>query len=333
MTKIRRSLVPVLLLATVALSSSNVLPLVSINKLEPEQLGLESQQDDNIFSFRNHPRNILNDIFYTVSIATSQNNKQNKVQKVPQLQYVDIGNNPIEDDPNISNKRDKYNGEGFRKEQWHNYPRQLDRLHKYLYEHHNSDKRNPDPDDPNVTDDYIDGTILENTNDVKTNEIQTNSNDDMRNGYDTVVAVTNPFLIFKIRLACLNSEVKDSNVNKYSQVALSEPEYIPGNKDEENYIDNAIYPQNTASKVKREEVAPQNTQIAESTMTKNQAVKKRIFSLWSRLQSFNHKGHELQHRRHLHAFYGLPDGDTGGVLTAETRATFLRPPGSPLRWG
>ncbi|XP_028156402.1 uncharacterized protein LOC114349985 [Ostrinia furnacalis] len=328
----RRSLVPVLLLTTVALSSSNVLPLVSINKIDAEQLGLGSRQDDNIFSFRNHPRNILNDIFYTVSIATSQNGKQNKVQKLPQLQYVD--NNQMNDEPIKSNKKDKYNGEGYRKEQWHNYPRQLDRLHKYLYEHHNADKRNPDPDDPNATEDYADGPVQENSNEVKANELQTISNDDLKNEYDAVVAVANPFLIFKIRLACLNSNLKDNNVNKYSEIAASDPEYIPGNRDEENYIENEINPQNSVTKVKREEMAPQITQVSESNMTKNRAVKKRIFSLWSRLQSFNHKGHELQHRRHLHAFYGLPDGgDTGGVLTAETRATFLRPPGSPLRWG
>ncbi|XP_063837172.1 uncharacterized protein LOC135086317 [Ostrinia nubilalis] len=332
MTKMRRSLVPVLLLTTVALSSSNVLPLVSINKIDAEQLGLGSQQDDNIFSFRNHPRNILNDIFYTVSIATSQNGRQNKVQKLPQLQYVD--NNQINDEPIKSNKKDKYNGEGYRKEQWHNYPRQLDRLHKYLYEHHNADKRNPDPDDPYATDDYADGPVQKNSNEVKANEMQTNNNDDLQNEYDAVVAVANPFLIFKIRLACLNSNLKDNNVNKYSEIAASDPEYIPGNRDEENYIENEINPQNSVTKVKREEMAPQITQVSESNMTKNRAVKKRIFSLWSRLQSFNHKGHELQHRRHLHAFYGLPDGgDTGGVLTAETRATFLRPPGSPLRWG
>lgn len=68
--------------------------------------------------------------------------------------------------------------------------------------------------------------------------------------------------------------------------------------------------------------------------TQTRAVHKRIFSLWSRLQSLNHKGHELQHRRHLHAFYGLPDSDGGGgTLTAQTRATLMRPPGSPLRWG
>lgn len=69
---------------------------------------------------------------------------------------------------------------------------------------------------------------------------------------------------------------------------------------------------------------------------KNRKVRKRIFSLWSRLQSLNHKGHELQHRRHLYALYGHPDSEgagSGGALTAETRATFMRPPGSPLRWG
>lgn len=73
--------------------------------------------------------------------------------------------------------------------------------------------------------------------------------------------------------------------------------------------------------------------LAENPLTNNKSVEKRIFSLWSRLQGLSPKGHELHHRRHLHAFYGMPDSESGGTLTAETRATFMRPPGSPLRWG
>lgn len=73
--------------------------------------------------------------------------------------------------------------------------------------------------------------------------------------------------------------------------------------------------------------------LAGNSSGRKKAVKKRLFSLWSRLQSLSHRGHELHHRRHLHAFYGLPDNKGNGIVTAQTRATFVRPPGSPLRWG
>ncbi|CAG9783144.1 unnamed protein product [Diatraea saccharalis] len=320
--QIRHSLVPVLLLATVAFSSSNVLPVLSINQLESEPVGLKGQLNDNILSNRNEPRNILNDIFYTISIATPLDKKQQN-----ELQYMDINNNTPDDESYIFNREGAYNGEGFRKEQWHNYPRQLDRLHEYLYEHHNTDKRNPDPGGPY---DYNDDTAQINLdNELKTNEFHLSTKDE--NGYET--AAISPFLIFKIHLACLNNKLKNTNANSAPHFSLSEPEYIPNDKKE--MYENDKNPEVSVTKVKREEESGlQNVDIPGNSITKNRAVKKRIFSLWSRLQSFNHKGHELQHRRHLHAFYGLPEGDGGGgVLTAETRATFMRPPGSPLRWG
>ncbi|RVE43513.1 hypothetical protein evm_011847 [Chilo suppressalis] len=319
--QIRQSLVPVLLLATVAISTSNVLPVLSINQLETEPADFDGQLNDNIFRInRNEPRNILNDIFYTISITTPQNNRQ-----IKELQYVDIdNNNKPEDESNIMNREDVYNGEGFRKEQWHNYPRQLDRLHEYL----NTNKRTPDPDDPY---DDNDGTPEPNqNNEVNTNEFHLTTKDE--NGYESVIAATNPFLIFKIHLACLNDKLKNTNINSATDYMSSEPEYIPNDKKE--IYESVINPEVSVTKVKREEEhSPQSTGVSDNSITKNRAVKKRIFSLWSRLQSFNHKGHELQHRRHLHAYYGLPDGGGGGVLTAETRATFMRPPGSPLRWG
>ncbi|XP_048005557.1 uncharacterized protein LOC125241233 [Leguminivora glycinivorella] len=61
-------------------------------------------------------------------------------------------------------------------------------------------------------------------------------------------------------------------------------------------------------------------------------VQKKLFSFWSRLQALSHKGRQLPTRRHTFAFYG-PDDTRDGPLTAETRASHLRPPGQPLRWG
>lgn len=62
--------------------------------------------------------------------------------------------------------------------------------------------------------------------------------------------------------------------------------------------------------------------------------KRRMFSMWSRLQSLNPKGHELHHRRHMHAYYIQSAADSNsGIVNAVVPRTPSRPPGSPLRWG
>ncbi|KAL4706842.1 hypothetical protein ACJJTC_010076 [Scirpophaga incertulas] len=318
------SFVPVLLLATVAFSSSNILPVLSIKQLEIDPDGLDSQKGDNTISNKLYPSNILNDVFYTVSIGSPQNDRR-------QLLYAENDNNILDYKSSVLNRIDTHNGEGFRKEQWHNYPRQLDRLHKYQNVYHQMDKHNSDPDDPNDYSDDTLGSILSN-NDAKSNDILLTAAND--NDNDLTKSADNPFLIFKIQLASLNDKLKKADSNKYTDISSGEPEYIADGSDKEQWFKDLMYPEVSVTKVKREEVNNVRLPvISDKSMTKNRGVKKRIFSLWSRLQSFNHKGHELQHRRHLHAFYGLPDSDGGGVLTAETRATFLRPPGSPLRWG
>ncbi|KAJ8734659.1 hypothetical protein PYW08_013909 [Mythimna loreyi] len=316
----RQYIVPVLLLTIVALSSSNVLPM-SVNDLNREQLSFDSQHNDNTFSDRYQTRNVIDEI-YKLYVAHDDKPGSNKLQ----LKYADADNNQNDDIFNIISKDDNYNGEGFRKEQWHNYPRQLDRLHQ-LYEH-NTDKRNFDPD-PNK--EYTEEVAPDNqeVND-KPNEIYLDSNTATDNVYDAVMAATNPLLILKMRLASLNKDIDNANAQYANLINLR----LGSNnlrEDEKNEFRNEN-PEVNVMKVKREGVASTQTDLSENR-TQNKAVNKRIFSLWSRLQSLNHKGHELQHRRHLHAFYGLPDSDGGGALTAETRATLMRPPGSPLRWG
>uniref|UniRef100_A0A2A4JJ50 Uncharacterized protein n=1 Tax=Heliothis virescens TaxID=7102 RepID=A0A2A4JJ50_HELVI len=318
----RQYIVPVLLLAIVALSSSNVLPM-SLNDLNREQVGFDSQHNDNAFSDRYPTRNILDEIYKMYVAQDNKPGSQNNLQ-----QKYDEDNNLNDDIYNILSKDDNYNGEGFRKEQWHNYPRQLDRLHQF-YEH-NTDKRNFDPDPNN------EGNIEEiapdnpDTNYI-TNEFHLDSNPGTNNVYDAVIGATNPLLILKMRLARLNKDIDNANAH-YANLINSGLESNNLREDEKNEFRNEN-PEANAIKVKREGVASsQNNELTDNP-TQNKTVNKRIFSLWSRLQSLNHKGHELQHRRHLHAFYGLPDSDGGGALTAETRATLMRPPGSPLRWG
>ncbi|XP_053600675.1 uncharacterized protein LOC128669689 isoform X2 [Plodia interpunctella] len=323
----RQSLVPVILLATVALSSSNVLPIMSINHLDSEPLGFNSP-NANTFKDNN---NILSGLFYKISVGTSLKDHLPKVQKLPEAKFEDFDNNRGEAKLNVLSKDESYNGEGYRKEQWHNYPRQLDRLHNYLYGQHRTDKRNPDPDNPD-NGNYELVPEIHRSNDLTTNELLLYNNGDTQNIYDTFFPNTNPFFILKIRLACLSNKLENTDLEKKYVQTLSEPDSSFDIKEDKVYR-NEINPSIDAVKVKREDVSESQSVDEGEPLNGKVTVKKRLFSLWSRLQSLNHKGHELHHRRHLHAFYGLPDGDGNGILTAETRASLMRPPGSPLRWG
>lgn len=229
----KQSLVPVLLLATVALSSSNVLPML------PDQestLGIDSQLHDNIFSDK------LNNIFYTVPFGTSQNNRQpSKISK-----YIDTNNDRADENfDGTVNKEDHFDGEGFRKEQWHNYPRQLDRLHKYLFEHYDS-SRLPDvfdSDDANDERDNRDSRM-----DDLTNEFHIASREG-HNIYDTVLAATNPLLILKIHLACLDNGVPSSEYSNHQDMEKLKSILEQTNGNENSLSSNEI---DLGLKVKRE---------------------------------------------------------------------------------
>ncbi|XP_072935941.1 uncharacterized protein [Epargyreus clarus] len=319
----RRYLLPVLLLTTVALSTSDILPILAIKQVEPELDSSEDQVNENTLDNR-HNNGLSNDILYKVSIGSTHDartpllipQKSNVVYLRENSQVEDVDNDRI-------NKKDKYDDEGFRKEQWHNYPRQLDRLQKYLYRHHQFDTvLNPEPDEPD--------DISKNIYEIATNEMNRPSNKNGHDILDTVVAAS-PLLILKIRLAYLKNDLQSTDLNEDIDTVPIEliPNSIVDEKDEE-----VIDPIISAIKVKREGISnTKGTGFSDKATNSKKTVKKRIFSLWSRLQSLSHKGHELQHRRHLHAFYGFPDDGSGGgsALTAETRASFIRPPGSPLR--
>lgn len=314
----------VLLLATVALSSSNVLPIFE-KQLNKESYDFDGRYNDNIRSNRYQTKNALNEI-YKFYVTKENNPTRDKLQ----FMFTDPDNNRDTDIINIFNKNDNYNGEGFRKEQWHNYPRQLDRLHQ-MYEQ-SEEKRNYEAD---LTKEQYSEEIAPDKNDINdvTNEFPLLSNTETNNIYDIVMAA-NPLLTLKIRLACLTDNVDHTN-NYCFNLITSELKSSYQSKDDKN--EHELKDKNpilNVMKVKREDISnTQNSELTEDALNENKTVNKRIFSLWSRLQNLSPKAHELQHRRHLHAYYGLSDSDSSGILTAETRATLMRPPGSPLRWG
>ncbi|KAJ2946536.1 hypothetical protein O0L34_g12591 [Tuta absoluta] len=312
----RQILVPVLLLSAVALSSSNVLPMAHQRDL----LATYGQNDNTLRHRYTKPNN---NIFYKLPGTQENNRLMSKLAKY--LRGTDKSGQHLND---VVNEQDNYDAEGFRKKQWHNYPRQLDRLHEYLTHYHNGDiKRNSDLDDPGI--ENYDSTESKEIlpGDSSTNEYLLDND----NFYDSIVAATNPLLVLKVHLACLNNRLnKRPNVELEAFLTQFNNEKNT-NGVEENLFTNEINP---VTKVKREGITSQETENSDEN-TPGKKKSKRLFSLWSRLQTLSHKGHELPHRRHL-AYYGFPEGGDGGaMLTAETRDNqrMMRPPGSPLRWG
>ncbi|XP_050359712.1 uncharacterized protein LOC126779607 [Nymphalis io] len=318
MLKIRQSLLPVVLLTTITFSSSNVLPILSINKLDSDSL-LEDQDSDNTLNNNRHTDNP--NVFYKVFIGTTKDNLPKKSQ-MARLKYLDNDNNQERKIFNgVMDNEINYDDEGFRKEQWHNYPRQLDRLNKNLLLDKQLQKalNNDDLEKLKRTDD--------------SRNLYHSISDDIYDNFDTNV-IAGPLFILKIKLAYLTDNIKNAPVNKYLYTDFLPLESTTGT-DNDKTKDDALFENDDKPVVKvkrKEKLNSDDLSFLENSSNENKSVKKRIFSLWSRLQSLSHRGHELHHRRHLYAFYGLPE-DGGGALTAETRATLMRPPGSPLRWG
>lgn len=231
--QMRQSLVPVLLLATVALSSSNILPVMSTKQLHSNTLGIDGQLNDNILSNRFNT-DVFNNIVYAAPTGTSQN-----YQLLKKYIKYDINNDPAEDRFVDIVREDNYDGEGFRKEQWHNYPRQLDRLHKYLFEHQNANNHIPetgDNDDVNVYDES--GDEIKKI-DNESNEYVLNSNENVQDMYGAHVAV-DPLVILKIHLAYLSNQMKNSGLNNLQRLENKRHEVEIDEKDLTNHIDPGI---------------------------------------------------------------------------------------------
>lgn len=145
----------------------------------------------------------MNDLFFKLDV---NDQRPLDTRKSIEDDYSNTDNNAAEEYNSM--KDDIYDVKGFRKEQWHNYPRQLDRLHKYLYENFNHDKRNLEPDDPSQ---YSDSERSpDNSNDKATNEIILDDNFDSNkpeDGADKAAAIMNPLIVLKIHLACLNKDL------------------------------------------------------------------------------------------------------------------------------
>ncbi|GBP41721.1 hypothetical protein EVAR_33712_1 [Eumeta japonica] len=239
-------------------------------------------------------------------------------------------------------KEDNYNGEGFRQEQWHNYPRQLDRLQEFPYERHKLrigiDNTNRDNDSEN---EY---NFIAQDEQNAPNEIFTDTDMDLYSVYGKVMMPIDPFFVLKIKLSSLSQSLADESNTR----ARADREANPDNGNE-GFLENFMNEDTKELSSEMQSVGPTKQDMlsfkgtdmepywqedAKVKRTESVPVKKRLFSLWSRLQSMAPRGHELHHRRHLHAFMQLPAGgtDAGGTLTAEARAV-MRPPGSPLRWG
>lgn len=323
----RHQLLPILVLTAVAFSSSNLI----IDSKSYKGYGNDNTvlTDDS-------------DLFHKIVCdddASDMNPETIAICNVIKVKnYINTDNNNVFKTLNgaISKDNENYNGKGFRKEQWHNYPRQLDRLQKFLYER---DKRDDEKEinfeyGPEPTADYNVNEIYPEYRDSDSNEIGTNeillpsNDDDTRDIYDTVVTSSNPLLILKIRLACLSNTL-DTKLLKDRTATEDKPNIVPllGHVDHKNPDEKLTKKENDWNSIQQSYFGDKRN------VFKSLPSKKRIFSIWSRLQSLNPKGHELHHRRYLHAYYGgLPNADGGGAMSAETRA-MSRPPGSPLRWG
>lgn len=241
----RNLAVPVLLLATVALSSSNILPILSMRE-KPELRGY-GQSNDNIFSNKHQNTGDMSDLIFKMDIA---NRKPLDIHKLYQEESFNTDNNAAEEYNTMKDDGDNYDVKGFRKEQWHNYPRQLDRLNKYLYEHFNSDKRNLDPDDPGEYSDMEE--TAESPNDLSSNEINSDDSSDSQkpiNEADKAAAIMNPLIVLKIHLDYLNKDVDFGEFSDRTS-GLEDNKLIWNENDDYNL--NGENPKLNLVKVKRE---------------------------------------------------------------------------------
>lgn len=193
----------IILLTAVALSSSNV-----ILNLPDTNHRLRGQYNDNIYLNDNREINniVCSDLIDALALC-----------KLLELKnYINGDNNKIRKESlnDIVIEKDiNYNGKGFRKEQWHNYPRQLDRLQNFLYEHHKPDygDKNGISEKESRIKHEIPSHNRDVRNDIKGIEIPTV--DLNKDDLDTTGVRINPLFILKIQLARLNSVITNKNRN------------------------------------------------------------------------------------------------------------------------
>lgn len=223
-------MLPILILTTVALSSSDVLPIL-FNKDYTQSYNIDNHDDDT-FSNR-HPHRDTNMYYNKIP---SQDYLAVPIKEINAI-YPDNNNQDVKDVSDNTNKEQNYDDEGFRKEQWHNYPRQLDRLHNYK-EVRADEVKSANPESINDFDD------------LTTDQIIFDTGDGNRNIYDTIVAANNPFLILKVQLSYLRDN-KDMSEYPSFPTNFEDNEERKDN-DYTKAVSSVIEPVANVVKVKRE---------------------------------------------------------------------------------
>lgn len=234
------------MLTTVALSASDVLPILP-DRNTVQVFNIDDQSDNNIYSNSYQDSDLPNSIFYNnaaagdryVSPPNFRDDNLSMNNDNYNLDEGDLNENYV--------KEDNYDDKRYRKEQWHNYPRQLDRLQNSKHTRDETDEvAIPKPSFSKPIDGHFD--------DYSTNEFRVESTDGDRNVYENVVAATNPFLVLKVQLMYLRDDADGEDSNQYPNLYLlqSETDQSKNVQDNNNYMKD-IESKSNLVKVKREE--------------------------------------------------------------------------------
>lgn len=207
----RQNLLSILMLAAVALSSSNII-------LDSSQARFHrSQINDNIFM--NDNSNMIDKLFCDNNNLKADEKTLNLCRILKMKYNVNADNNRIKFDNFDVESGFNDKSKGFRKEQWHNYPRQLDRLQKFLYDKSAYTDREGIPEvySP-ISENVVDENTIPMLNNENFYEIEPKKNIDKTNNiYDSVLTSTNPLLILKIRLAYLDKSLTNNDIEDTEQ--------------------------------------------------------------------------------------------------------------------
>lgn len=160
---------------------------------------MEDQDSDNTLK-TNRLTSINPNVFYKILIESSKDNLQKKTHPTRLKYSVDDNNQERNFFDGSIDTENNYDDEGFRKEQWHNYPRQLDRLNKNLLLNKHLEKiiNIADLGKPKSSDD--------------TRNLYNYLNDDVYGNFDTDI-IAEPLFILKIKLAYLNKNIKNDDTD------------------------------------------------------------------------------------------------------------------------
>ncbi|KAI8429690.1 hypothetical protein MSG28_000258 [Choristoneura fumiferana] len=317
----RRVIIPMLLLTAAALTNGVVLPLLRPLEASPSPSSLENE-NNHITQNAQTECEILK-IFFCKNADWMNVNNQLKTWKM----FGDpTDNNPEGIDYNdymIHGVSDDY---GSQKDPWIRFPRPFDRLQKALQNNYYDFLKDNAKEKSGKFGYFKKYPPLQSVN---TEQLQ-NQDIPITNNEAVYATYVDPFDFFKFRL---NRQYKNMAYqhlyydNPSTEVDLGKPEERK-NWDNSPLVEDVTVKRDGDSGPGQKEI-PDNLVFNEDQKSAEQ---KKLFSFWSRLQSMSQKGRKLPTRRYAFVYYG-PDGVRDGPLTAEIRASHLRPPGQPLRWG